>query len=200
MQLLIIRHGESEADLLRVCEGRADFPLTERGKRQAAAMAEYAAREFRISRIYVSTLTRARQTAEYLADATGAELIPDADLMEFNNGLRAGLPYSIAYERYPQVDDLPPDKALYEQESQNEFRARAEAALGRILAAAGQDETVAVVTHGGMIGQLYGAFLGLPVTGAPRFATGDTGLHLWRIDGDRRTIVTANRTEHAKDL
>ena len=41
MRLLIIRHGESEADLLDVHEGRADFPLTERGHKQAKAMAEY---------------------------------------------------------------------------------------------------------------------------------------------------------------
>ena len=39
MKLLLIRHGESEADLLDVHEGRADFPLTERGRRQARAMA-----------------------------------------------------------------------------------------------------------------------------------------------------------------
>ena len=30
MLLIIIRHGESEADILRVHEGRADFELTER--------------------------------------------------------------------------------------------------------------------------------------------------------------------------
>ena len=35
MKLLVIRHGESEADLLDVHEGRADFSLTERGLRQA---------------------------------------------------------------------------------------------------------------------------------------------------------------------
>ncbi len=31
MKLLLIRHGESETDLLDVHEGRADFALTERG-------------------------------------------------------------------------------------------------------------------------------------------------------------------------
>jgi 2,3-bisphosphoglycerate-dependent phosphoglycerate mutase len=30
MRLLIIRHGESQADLLNVHEGRADFELTDR--------------------------------------------------------------------------------------------------------------------------------------------------------------------------
>ena len=43
MILLVIRHGESEADLLDVHEGRADFELTERGHEQAIAMAKYVA-------------------------------------------------------------------------------------------------------------------------------------------------------------
>ena len=32
MQILLIRHGESEADILNVHEGRADFELTEKGE------------------------------------------------------------------------------------------------------------------------------------------------------------------------
>ena len=38
MRILVIRHGESEADILNVHEGRADFNLTEKGNRQASAM------------------------------------------------------------------------------------------------------------------------------------------------------------------
>ncbi len=34
MQILLIRHGESEADILNVHEGRADFKLTEKGREQ----------------------------------------------------------------------------------------------------------------------------------------------------------------------
>ena len=41
MDLLIIRHGQSEADILNVIEGRADFNLTELGQQQAALMAEW---------------------------------------------------------------------------------------------------------------------------------------------------------------
>ncbi|HSO59357.1 MAG TPA: phosphoglycerate mutase family protein [Paenisporosarcina sp.] len=41
MELLLIRHGESEADVLGVHEGRADFPLTELGEKQARRMATY---------------------------------------------------------------------------------------------------------------------------------------------------------------
>ncbi|MFA7715521.1 phosphoglycerate mutase family protein [Lactobacillus acidophilus] len=34
MRLLVVRHGQSEADILKVCEGRADFSLTKLGHEQ----------------------------------------------------------------------------------------------------------------------------------------------------------------------
>lgn len=40
MELLVIRHGQSEADILKCHEGRADFPLTDLGVRQGKLMAE----------------------------------------------------------------------------------------------------------------------------------------------------------------
>lgn len=200
MYLLVIRHGESEADILHVHEGRADFPLTERGHRQAEAMAAYVAENHSVARIYHSTLTRARQTAEHLAAATGCALLPDENLMEFNNGLLAGLPYAEADEKYPEVPDLPLDQAMYGMESKLAFRDRAERALARILAETGEDETVAVVSHGGMIDQLYHAFLHLPVADGCRFATGDTGIHLWAARGGKRAVLMANAEGHTKGI
>jgi 2,3-bisphosphoglycerate-dependent phosphoglycerate mutase len=40
MDLLVTRHGQSEADILKVIEGGADFDLTELGRQQAETMAE----------------------------------------------------------------------------------------------------------------------------------------------------------------
>jgi bisphosphoglycerate-dependent phosphoglycerate mutase len=36
MRLLLIRHGESEGDVMKIHEGRADLQLTEKGKASAA--------------------------------------------------------------------------------------------------------------------------------------------------------------------
>ena len=200
MKLLIIRHGESEADVLNVHEGRADFPLTARGHAQAEAMAAFVAGRYPVDRLYASTLTRAMQTARHLADRVGLEIIPDAGLMEFDNGLLAGLPYDVAREKYPPVGNLPADQSVYGMESRLAFRRRAEAALAAIVAAAKPDETVAVVSHGGLIDQLWHAFLKLPVDSGLRFATGDTGIHEWQITGDERRVVHANLTAHADGL
>lgn len=200
MKLLIIRHGESEADLLDVHEGRADFPLTERGHRQAQAMSEYVVENYNINRIYASTLTRAMQTAQHLSYAAGVHIQPEPGLMEFNNGLLAGLTHNEADIKYPRVPDLPPDKSVYGQESQIEFRDRAKRMLVQILSETANDETVAVVSHGGMINQLYHAFLDLPVADNVFFSTADTGIHEWIVTHEGRRVARANYSEHIKDI
>lgn len=196
MKLLIIRHGESEADILNVHEGRADFELTDRGHRQAEAMSEYVSQNYGISKIYHSTLKRAVQTAEHLALKTGAPLIPDERLMEFNNGLIAGLTRSAADEKYPEMK-MPVHLSVYEQESMLEFRYRAEYMLSKLTAENDDDSTVAVVSHGGMINQLYRAFFKLPIETEFAFCTGDTGIHEWIMRGKSRILVKANYAAHS---
>lgn len=196
MKLLIIRHGESEADLLRVHEGRADFALTAEGQRQAAAMAEWVAENYTIDRIYASTLIRAQQTAAALAAITKAPMQNEDDLREYNNGLLAGLPYAEAAAKYPPQANLPPHCSVYEMESQIDFRCRIERILSRIMHESSNDDTIAIVSHGGTIKMLYQAFLGLPMVSDIIFATGDTGIHLWERTLSRRRVIFANSTAH----
>ncbi|NLM05731.1 MAG: histidine phosphatase family protein [Tissierellia bacterium] len=196
MRLLIIRHGESEADILKVHEGRADFPLTERGHEQAERMAEYVSSNYDISKIYSSSLTRAKETALHLSDRTSLPLIMEDMLMEFNNGLIAGLSPEEAKEKYPENPNLQIHEAMYEMESELEFRYRAEFILSKIISENPDNSTIALVSHGGMINQLYRSFLKLPIDTDIYFATGDTGIHEWLVrPGDRR-IVMANYIEN----
>lgn len=200
MLLLIIRHGESEADLLDVHEGRADFELTERGHRQAEAMAEYVANNYALTKIYASTLKRAAQTARHLSERTGVAVISDPILMEFNNGLLAGLPRDEAARLYPEINDLPADQSVYGQESKLEFRGRAEKALERVFSENDAEAVIALVTHGGMVNQLYGALLQMPVGGRSFFGTSDTGIHLWKITDRGNYVLKANMDEHIKGI
>lgn len=68
MEILVIRHGQSEADLLDVHEGRADFPLTPLRERQAKKMAQYVDTHFPPDIILTSPLKRAKRTAELLKE------------------------------------------------------------------------------------------------------------------------------------
>jgi len=115
MRLLIIRHGESEADLLGVHEGRADYKLTVQGLQQVRTMASYIAAHYSISKIYTSTLKRAVQTAQCLSAAVFCPIIEEPMLMEFNNGKIAGMDKKDASEKYPYIPDLPLHASVYEQ-------------------------------------------------------------------------------------
>jgi len=192
MNILVIRHGQSEADILQVHEGRVDYPLTEKGHKQAQIMADFIKSNFKVNKIYSSTLTRAKQTAQYLADIFNLDIIYEEDLQEFNNGLLAGLTYEEAKIKYPKVDNLPIDKSVYGMESLLEFRNRAERVLNKILEETKDDKTIVIISHGKMINQLYHVFLNLPVNQDIFFSTGDTGIHLWLKEKERRYVVFAN--------
>ncbi|NLP34282.1 MAG: histidine phosphatase family protein [Clostridiales bacterium] len=196
MLLLIIRHGESEADILKVHEGRADFSLTARGHKQALEMASYVKEHYAITKLYSSTLKRAKQTARYLSDLFNIGIEFEEDLMEFNNGLLAGLSFEEAKEKYPLIKNLPIDQAVYGQESKLEFRNRADRVLKKIISEGKEDDTIAIVSHGGMINQLYRSFLKLPVQEDAFFITGDTGIHVWKIGVGINYIIKSNISEH----
>ena len=200
MRLLIIRHGESEADLQDVHEGRADFPLTKRGHEQAEKMAEYVIAHYNLSKIYSSTLCRARQTAQHLSDKASIPVIFDEMLMEFNNGLIAGLERDVASQKYPFIPNLPIHEAVYEQESKLTFRFRADFILSKVISENAPDTTIAIITHGGMINQLYSAFLRLSIDSDIIFSSGDTGIHEWLIDENLRRIIRTNYTAHTAGI
>ena len=154
MNLLVIRHGQSEADILKVMEGRADFSLTELGVKQAELMADWIAQNYKIDKILTSPLKRANQTANILSVRTGIAVIHDDDLMEWQNGIIAGIPREEARAKYPRPEPKYPHTAIYEQESDIQFRMRAETALSKILNENPEDATIAVISHGGLINQL----------------------------------------------
>ncbi|WP_040950508.1 histidine phosphatase family protein [Gorillibacterium massiliense] len=200
MDLIIIRHGQSEADLLHVHEGRADFSLTELGNKQARSMADWLVSNYKIAKIYSSTLKRARQTAQYLSNAGKIAIHHDDDLMEFQNGFIAGLSREEARLKYPMPAVKFPHTAVHGQESLIQFRMRAETALSKIIHENDPEDTVAIVSHGGMINMLFRSFLGLPTASQISISTGDTGIHHWRIDGEARRVVFANSLVHLEQL
>jgi 2,3-bisphosphoglycerate-dependent phosphoglycerate mutase len=200
MNLLVIRHGQSEADILKVIEGRADFGLTELGHKQADAMAKWVKEHYSINKIFSSPLKRARQTAEYISKITGIGILLEDDLMEWKNGLIAGLTPKEADEKYPAPTIKYPHTRIYEQESQIDFRMRAETIISKIINENDDEETIAIITHGGMINMLFKSFMESPINSRINISNSDTGIHHWRIKNNNREIILCNSKEHCKNI
>jgi 2,3-bisphosphoglycerate-dependent phosphoglycerate mutase len=198
MQILLIRHGQSEADILNVHEGRADFSLTELGRTQAARMADTVAAQFPPERIFASILKRATETATILVEKICCPIEFRDSLMERHNGKQAGLPIEEGNRLYP-VPKLPHER-IPDGETWFEFRARAETALSEILTECADAEHIAIVSHGGMITALMQSFLNLPMQTSNWFATGDTGIHLLQINHLGPSVRFLNNTAHLGDL
>ena len=98
---LLLRHGATELSAERRFAGREDIPLTKEGIRQAELAARGLAAGPPIDVIVTSPLQRTRRTAEAVAEATGAPLVVDEDLVEADFGAWQGLTFAEAGERWP---------------------------------------------------------------------------------------------------
>lgn len=203
MELLVVRHGESQADLEDRHEGRADFELTPLGERQAGLAAAWIAKRYRPHEILSSPLKRAARTAEAIAQECKLTVGYDEELMEWDNGLLAGLKREEARLRFPlPVSGRQPYDTFADTESEIQFRARAEAFLSKLLSSqrpTSDLRRICIVSHGKMINMLFHSLMNLPFHTELSLATGDTGVHLWRIDGSRRRIVFTNAQEHLRN-
>lgn len=197
MKLLLIRHGESEADLLGVHEGRADFPLTALGERQAELMATYIAETYSPQLILTSPLKRARKTAAILNEKIGCELVEEPLLKEFNNGVLAGLSREEAAIKYPlPKGGRPIHVPIQDGESELDIRFRAENVLSKILVEYQEHDVVVLVSHGGLISNLLNSFLRQPINTEFIYPTGDTGIHLIETKNQKRIVWYLNKQEH----
>lgn len=93
-RIILIRHGQSEANLARTFAGHTDAKLTELGEAQAAAAAVYLRKHEQIDAVYASDLSRAMSTARPTAEAFGLPVIPVPEMREIFAGEWEGLPFS----------------------------------------------------------------------------------------------------------
>ena len=137
--LLLARHGQTGPNQAGLLLGRADAPLTDLGRRQAAAMARTLGP---VARVISSPLVRARETAA----ALGPRVEIDDRWIEVDYGAYEGLPYGEV-----------PDDAWQRWRSEPEWQppgGESLAAVGRRvrqaceeLAVAAEDADIVVVSH-----------------------------------------------------
>jgi probable phosphoglycerate mutase len=161
---LLIRHGETAWNAAARIQGHIDIPLSDRGRRQARALADFLRAE-QVAAVYASDLARARETAAPVAEAHALALRLDARLRERGFGLFEGHTYQEAEARWPTEYAVwkrrEPAYALPGGESYLQARLRVLQCLGEIAAAHGGG-TVAVVTHGGVLDIVFRAAHAIP--------------------------------------
>jgi broad specificity phosphatase PhoE len=155
---LIIRHGQSEGNAAKILQGRGEYPLTEKGRTQAAARGRLlktagAGKTL----VFSSPQRRARETALIIAEAAGLpEPLFCEDLMEMRLGVWTGKTWDEVKQDDPALwsgfmvhswDAIPQAEssaALYRR------ALRVWAALRKAASEQNADRVIAI-THGGLI-------------------------------------------------
>lgn len=159
MQLYFIRHGQSHVNLKEWSSGNTDEGLTELGRRQAKALAEWLPLEIdHIDMFYSSTMRRARETAGYVAGAyDGMGIQFDDRLREIGNNRLDHTPWP--NDRLPrhyadywasERPFAPVTPVVDGGETMMHFRTRVGLFIEEMVQSH-TDEVIVAVCHGGVI-------------------------------------------------
>lgn len=136
-----LRHGETDWNARNLSQGNVDIPLNAVGIAQAHTAAKLM-RNRGITTIVASPLSRARDTAQAVADVLGLAVGIDEGLREVSFGVQEGQPMSDWFADWVAGHSTPEGA-----ESFAGLRARAVAAINRAVAL---PAPVLVVAHGAL--------------------------------------------------
>lgn len=166
VRLVLVRHGETDWNMVRRIQGQLDEPLNAVGVQQAKAAAARFAPGM-VDAIHCSDLLRASQTAAEIGAVTGVPVVPEAFWRERHFGRFQGWVYADIQrddpETYRRIEARDPDLDLQGGESLMQVRARIEAALAGLVQRY-RGQRVVVVSHGGVLDAIYRLVTGKPVS------------------------------------
>lgn len=98
---LLVRHGQSIANIEKRFAGHWDAPLSQLGQQQAFATAAYLTAQYNIDAVYASDLSRAYETGKAIADKCHLPVIQNAAFREINAGDWEGLRFDDLQIQFP---------------------------------------------------------------------------------------------------
>jgi broad specificity phosphatase PhoE len=194
-EIIFLRHGESVGNAESRWQGQAEFPLTDKGREQAQALADRWKAEGRhFDRIISSPLERARVTAEIVAGSLGMAVETDPIWMERNIGEIAGMTGEEVSKRLPDRRFVTPFSAIVGDEGEGDWALYLRAGQALHILLRRKPGKYLVVSHGGLLNQVMYAIVGITPQAnfsGPRFRFKNTGFahvsylphsHRWQID------------------
>ena len=200
-RIIAIRHGETEWNVDTRIQGHLDIPLSATGRWQAGRLAD-ALRDEPIKAIYASDLTRAWETAQFVAQTRAAAVIKEEGLRERHFGEFEG-------KTFAEIESALPEQSLRWRKRDPHFapaggetlvvlRSRVLEAAAR-LAALHPGEQIALVGHGGVMDVLYRAATRVDLQAPRTWTLGNAAINrlLWTPEGF--TLVGWADTLHLAD-
>ena len=203
MQLIVVRHGETQYNIQNRITGQSDVPLSPLGERQAERVGAYLSSET-IDAIVSSDLQRAHTTAQAIAQPHHIHVQEDADLREIAMGEWEGHNSAEITERFAASQvKWRADATHYVipggGENLTQVHTRIVRAVERWYTHY-PEATVVWVTHGGFIGLLACHLLGLDISRRWQFRHDNASITEFWIRAERVIVAHLNETAHLADM
>lgn len=198
IELIAVRHGETDFNAERRMQGHLDVPLSETGRVQAQAAAARLADE-PIDKIYSSDLQRALETARIIHEGREIELVTDLRLREFHMGTFQGMTLLEAREKHGDawerffIHDA--DFALPGGQSRNQKQVEIASFMEEVVRSQAGGRML-VVTHGGILIAMLRHVLGIPASHYFRVSIENTGIQRFRYKNETWQLVSWGEVDH----
>ena len=191
--LVFLRHGESIGNAQSRWQGQSDYPLTDKGRAQARALAKrWKSEDMKFDLVITSPLVRAQETANIIAKVLNLKVERDEIWLERDIGEMEGMTAD-EVRKIPQPPFTTPyDSIGGDGEGDWALFLRAGQALHNLLQRPAG--SYLIVSHGGLLNQLMHAIVGIAPHADPsgvRFRFENTSFarviyfphqHRWAID------------------
>ncbi|MDH5508959.1 MAG: histidine phosphatase family protein [Nitrospinota bacterium] len=183
--LLLVRHGQTEANEKGTIQGQGDSPLTRKGRLSSVVKADKLA-AFPISAVYCSDLPRARATLAIIQ-----ERLPGLPAPAFTKALREidfGSYTGAVKQEVMEIINMHKSKTSLKYpggESGDDMRARVDSFMDA-LRRDNEDNHALVITHYGVIETMVKLYAGAPAEA--RFQLGEQAVVALGFDGARVSL------------
>ncbi len=202
MQLVLIRHGETQWNRERRSQGQTDTVLTELGCKQGELVAQ-SLRDEEVVAVYTSPLTRARDVAERIARLHDLDVIERKELMELHHGDLEGMTGDDMREKHgPFLEEwlkAPAKLKLPNGESLEELQQRTWRFVEEVRAAH-RVGTVVAVSHNLALRTILCKALGMDLNYLRRMRQDPACKNVLEFRDDHIQVVMTNCTCHLHPL
>jgi probable phosphoglycerate mutase len=201
-EVVVVRHGETDWNVEGRIQGHRESELNARGRMQAEAVGAWF-REAEVDAIYSSDLKRTMDTAREIAAVLRLEIVEDKRLREWKLGVletrlveevRASESEAVRIYNERDVDAVVPGG-----ESVRQRYARATGCLKEITERH-PDAVVVVVTHGGILDDVYRFAKGIDLEAERTWDLHNCGISRIRFTEGTWEVLSWGEVEHLEKI
>ena len=198
LRLILVRHGQTDANLKRVLQGQSDGELNAAGRQQAEALARHL-KDLPINHIISSPLRRAQDTAAAIAGYHGLPVQTDVLLREWDCGSLDGVPAEVFRKKLKEHNG---PLSLFRPEggeTLQEVRQRAAEFLDQ-LKASYEGQTVLACTHGDLMCALMSLLQQIDIERASNIFFENASYSILELENGGWNLIALNQLPGISEL